>query len=253
MKLSIIGAGNVAHQLGSLLSQVGIIIIDVYSRSEERSSELASKFKCKVADSLDKLEGDHILVCISDDAITEVLPLLPLEKSVIYTSGSTHLNSCGRSENTGVLYPLQTLKKEQDPNSPNLPLLIEAQNIELLQRISDLAKRISSNVHEVSSDDRLFYHLSAVWMNNFTTHMVHLSEELLNQRNLDFHLLQPLLLETLQKLATNKPSNIQTGPARRGDNRILQLHASLLTEKQRALYLLLSESIKDTYRTHDKL
>jgi len=252
-KLSIVGTGNVAFQLGSLLKNAGIDFSEVYGRSTETALNLAKRLKCNVVDSLSKLTSDLVLVCISDDALSEVLPMITEDKKVIYTSGSMHLNTCGRNSNTGVLYPLQTLKKEQALSTSNLPLLIEAQDEALLKEINLLANCLSNNVHVVSSDDRLYYHLSAVWMNNFTTHLVHLSEDILKKRDLDAELLKPLLFETVEKLTQGNIRSVQTGPARRGDKRILELHSSLLSGKYRSLYELLSDSIAETYRKDDQL
>jgi len=253
IKLSIVGTGNVAYQLGELLEKAGIEFSEVYGRSTESALDLAKRLKCNVVDSLSKLTSDLVLVCISDDALLEVLPLIAEDKKVIYTSGSMHLNTCGRTTNTGVLYPLQTLKKEQAISTANLPLLIEAQDNDLLKEIEKLANCLSNNVHVVSSDDRLYYHLSAVWMNNFTTHLVHLSQDILQKRNLDAALLKPLLMETAEKLKQENIRFSQTGPARRGDKHILEFHRSLLSGKQREIYTLISESIQETYRNDDQL
>jgi predicted short-subunit dehydrogenase-like oxidoreductase (DUF2520 family) len=253
MKLSIIGTGNVAHQLGSLLANAGIRFSDVYGRSTEKALDLAFKLKCNVVDSVSKLTGDLIIVCVTDNAIPEILALLPSDKKAVYTSGSLHLKNCGRTYRTGVLYPLQTLKKEQTIGTSDLPILIEAQDQELLKEIEDVARIISNNVHLVNSDDRLYYHLSAVWMNNFTTHLVYLSQKILKNKQLNSDLLRPLLLETVEKLKRYDPRTIQTGPARRGDERILALHRDILNERQRDIYELISESIQDTYLNDDQL
>ena len=83
--------------------------------------------------------------------------------------------------------------------------------------------------------------------------MVYLSKFILEERQLNFDLLRPLLLETAEKLRNVDPKVAQTGPARRGDERILNLHFDLLNEKQREIYRLISQSIQDTYRNDDQL
>jgi predicted short-subunit dehydrogenase-like oxidoreductase (DUF2520 family) len=253
MKLSIIGTGNVAHQLGGLLKRAGIGIADLHGRSSDKTKELAIKLNCAVTESIAELTGDLIVVCVTDDVIPEILSSIPTNKKAVYTSGSVQLNACGRKENTGVLYPLQTLKKGEDLHNSDLPLLIEAQSDLFLAEIEKLALMISKNVHQVTSENRLLYHLSAIWMNNFTNHLIYISQKLLEDRNLNSELLRPLLLETFDRLKLINPRDSQTGPARRGDIHILKLHESLLNKEQRLLYKLLSESIQDTYRTDEKL
>ena len=247
MTLSIVGTGNVAYQLGQLLRTKGYTINDVYGRSLKEALALASFLQSTNVDSLDLLTGDLIIVCVSDDAIPGVLKLFNKDKKVIYTSGPVHLNACGRTKHTGVLYPLQTLQKNQNLYTGEIPFLIEAQNTDLLLEIQDLARTISSHVHLVSSDERLRYHLSAIWLNNFTNHMVYLSKKILDERGLDFALLQPLIHETAEKMKYSDPREAQTGPARRNDKGILKLHESLLTGIQLELYQLISESISRTY------
>jgi predicted short-subunit dehydrogenase-like oxidoreductase (DUF2520 family) len=253
MTISIVGTGNVAYQLGHLFSKKGFSIIDIYGRSPEKARRMASQFKSKFVNSPDRLTGDLIVVCISDSAIPEILKSFNQDKKVVYTSGPVHLNSCGRTQNTGVLYPLQTLQKKRNLHTDIIPFLIEAQNIELLIEIQRLAESISNHVYRISSDERLTYHLSAIWLNNFTNHMVYLSKKILVESGLDFNLLQPLLLETTEKIRQSDPKDAQTGPALRHDSRTLELHESLLTGIPLELYKLISMSISKTYPIDDQL
>lgn len=50
------------------------------------------------------------------------------------------------------------------------------------------------------------------------------------------------------------PENAQTGPARRGDTNILNLHKSMLKDNRdiQTLYVLLSQSIQQTYSKKEK-
>jgi predicted short-subunit dehydrogenase-like oxidoreductase (DUF2520 family) len=253
MKLSIVGTGNVAHHLGSLFKKAGVQFAEVYGRSSDKALDLSKKLNCHPSDSISKLTGDLILICVADDVIPKIVSSISTDKYVVYTSGSMQLNECGRTENTGVLYPLQTLKKGSELTTSDLPLLIEAQSAVLLAEINKLAQMISNNVHQVSSENRLYYHLSAVWMNNFTNHLVYIAQDLLHERNLDVELLKSLLRETAEKLKQGDPFYAQTGPARRGDKRIIEVHQSLLSGNQQTLYALLSECIQQTYHKDDQL
>ena len=71
MKISIIGAGNVATHLGLALKKSGHEIVEVYSRSEPSAKALARKLKCRfVTDtkSITRTAGLYV-VSVSDHAV----------------------------------------------------------------------------------------------------------------------------------------------------------------------------------------
>ena len=87
--------------------------------------------------------------------------------------------------------------------------------------------------------------MAAVFANNFTNHMCHLSNEFCDQKDVPFKLLLPLIKETAGKLEDLSPYDAQTGPARRNDKGTLKKHLSQL--KSEKIYSVLSKSIQPTY------
>jgi predicted short-subunit dehydrogenase-like oxidoreductase (DUF2520 family) len=245
--ISIIGTGNVAFQLGIAFRKSGVEICNIWGRDAVKANELSKAFGCASAASIQSLSGDIVIICVSDDAIKEVISQINTSKFVAYTSGSFELSDCGRTENTGVFYPLQTFTKEQEVKFDDIPLLIESQSSDLEELLLKLAKRISSTVLSVNSQQRKLYHLSAVWINNFTNHMVFQAKSLAEENNIDWKVLQPLLEKTALKLTNTDPYNSQTGPARRGDNSIISSHEALLSGIRKEMYTLISKSIDQTY------
>ena len=63
----------------------------------------------------------------------------------------------------------------------------------------------------------------------------------------DIHALDPLLRETIDKIATLSPAEAQTGPARRGDTHVMERHIAMLDEADARLYELISRQIYNTY------
>ena len=51
----------------------------------------------------------------------------------------------------------------------------------------------------MNSDKRFICHITAVFINNFTNHLIYTSEELLDKFNIDKDLIHPLFEETIQK------------------------------------------------------
>ncbi|MCY1559553.1 hypothetical protein D9M68_966030 [compost metagenome] len=98
----------------------------------------------------------------------------------------------------------------------------------------------------MNSERRKILHLAAVFACNFTNHLYTLSAQLLEENELDFDLLRPLILETAEKVQLHNPMEVQTGPAIRGDEKTLTKHNELLVNKPQLLklYQILSDSIK---------
>ena len=68
----------------------------------------------------------------------------------------------------------------------------------------------------------------------------------LEQKELPFDLLHPLMEETTKKAIAIGPESAQTGPAKRGDLATINRHLALLEEGQlKEIYNLLSDSIKE--------
>ena len=73
------------------------------------------------------------------------------------------------------------------------------------------------------------------------------AKDYLDSQNLDFKNLLPIIEETAVRLKQNNPRNVQTGPAKRGDDKIISKHISQLTEDSKTVYTVLSSSIKKTH------
>lgn len=103
-------------------------------------------------------------------------------------------------------------------------------------------------VVEISSEDRRKLHLAAVFINNFTNHLYHISEEIVTENNLDFDLLKPLIMETAIKVNILSPSEAQTGPAKRNDKKKIEKHLDLLNNDQyREIYKIITKSIQQAH------
>ena len=246
--ISIIGTGNVAFHLGSAFLERGIHIKSVFGRNPAKASELANHLEAELCSTLENIAGDLIVICVSDDAIKSVIEQLPSNLKIAYTSGSVELQQFSHHTNIGVLYPLQTFSKGRIVEIFEVPFLIEANSVDFAQELFDLAWQISRKVSFASSSERKAYHLAAVWMNNFTNHLIYQSKEILDKRDLNWEYLLPLLKETVNKLDSMNPHDAQTGPARRNDQSIIHQHEEMLSGTQKEIYTLLTKSIIDTYK-----
>ncbi len=248
-KIGFIGSGNVAWHLAHAMDLVGHTIVQVISRTEKNAFDLAKRFGAHHSDKLSSIDltCDVLLICVSDDAIHNVIAQLPQNKCIIaHTCGSRPIEDVATvSPNHGVFYPLQTFSKGTKVDMLKVPLLLEASNNKTYQVLDEIADSISNNVRRANSKERLQYHLAAVFANNFANHMFEKAHQFLSENQLDFDVLRPIILETARKVQQLSPSEAQTGPAKRGDTETLAKHRDLLTENKNTLqlYNLLSESL----------
>ena len=248
-RITLIGAGNLATCVGKAFRNAGLDIGQVYSRTRESASVLASKLGCNYTNKAHEIDlsADLVLIAIKDDAIPNLLKKLDCRHvKLAHTAGSVPLELLKKySDHCGVFYPLQTFSKSRDLNFSDIPVCLEANSSGMLDELRAMAVRISGDVREISSDERKVLHLAAVFACNFVNHFYYLGDKLLSAYNLPFDLLIPLIRETSFKITELSPYQAQTGPAMRSDESILNKHLKML-EKQPELmkiYSFVSESI----------
>ena len=230
INITIVGTGNVAFHLSEIfLEREGINLMEVCGRK----NNLPSYFNDKInySNNLSKLEkSDFYLICIDDDQIENISKNIKIDKHsiILHCSGSTSINVLSNNFSYGVLYPLQTFSINKSVNFNDIPIIIEGNSIESLNKIKTLGLMISGNVLKASSKQRLAIHVSAVFTNNFTNYMRIVADEILKSNEIDTDILNPLTLETSNKLKYLSSKDAQTGPALRNDLKTIKKHLNLL-------------------------
>lgn len=254
MKIVCLGSGNVATHMALAFKKAGAELLQIWSKTLSHAEMLARQTGAKATDHLEDIDrnADLYIIAVKDDAITEVIQALKgINGLIVHTSGATSIEVFNPAETAhfGVLYPLQTFSKSKPVDFSRIPLCIEAGTAETGILLREIAKNISPLAYEVSSADRKLLHLAAVFACNFTNHLYHLGQEILQQHPLSFDLLRPLILETAEKVQTALPYDVQTGPAVRHDEQTMKKHLELLQNKPELadIYKTLSKSIKKTY------
>jgi predicted short-subunit dehydrogenase-like oxidoreductase (DUF2520 family) len=248
----LIGAGNVATHLGTALKQKGHKIIQVFSRTIKSARKLADRLDTDRITNLTELDysADIYLFCLKDDVLQDVLKHTSFTNQVlVHTSGSLALDIFkGFGKHFGVVYPVQTFSSNREIDLINVPFCIEANTSYSESILVKLASGLSRKVKIVDSEKRKIVHLAAVFACNFTNHMYLLAKRLMHENGLDFDYLKPLIQETAAKIMEMDPETAQTGPAKRGDNQILEDHIQLLKNLpgMQKIYTFVSESIAQT-------
>jgi len=253
MNVVLLGSGNTAMVLAKMIKTAGHSVLQVWSRSYDHAEELATRVAATATDSLNdlNLQADLYIVAVSDKAIPEIASKLNVHKKlVVHTAGSVSKDVFKKtSANYGVLYPLQSLRKEMIILPP-VPFLVDGNTDEVVTLLHDFALSISDHVQVATDETRMQMHLAAVMVSNFTNHLYALTEDYCKDRHLDFSLLHPLIIEVACRLTQGNAVDMQTGPARRGDEETINKHLLLLEidKHLQDLYHEFSESIRKLYR-----
>lgn len=246
IEVVILGAGNVAFHLFRAFSEAeNTRVIQVYNHREENLNYF--KDYTNTTNRISDLKAaDFYLLALKDDVIADVAHnLKDLPGMVLHTSGAVSLNALENLSNFGVFYPLQTFSKNKSVDFAEIPVCIEANSAEILEKIKKLALEITKDVREVNSEQRKALHLAAVFVNNFSNHLYTLGAEICEKNQVDFSILRPLIKETASKIESLAPKDAQTGPAIRNDQKTIEAHLRLLPKKNKDIYSILTQSIQD--------
>lgn len=252
-KVVIIGSGNLAETLARAISESDLQLISIVARNGQRAKEIAQKTATNWSQDFNSIpEADIYLISVSDRAVGEVAERLHLSPHAVvaHTAGAVALETIPeRFEQRAVFYPLQTFTKGRSLNFEEIPLFIETSSEEVRIRVEEFAHHLVKKVYYADSEKRGRIHLAGVFANNFSNCMYHLGEEVMRSIGLDFEVLKPLIRETAAKACDAKsPTDVQTGPAVRGDKPTLERHCGIMgeNEEMKDIYLKISQIIWET-------
>jgi predicted short-subunit dehydrogenase-like oxidoreductase (DUF2520 family) len=246
MNISIIGTGNVAYVLARLCKSKGHTIKQIIGRNEVKGTLLAQEVEAmyiSLKSNPDK-NVDICIVALSDTSFSELAKnkINYGNVLVVHTAGSISMEVLKTvSTNVGVLYPLQSLRKEMA--MPEIPFLIEANNGDSFNMVEAFANTLSEKVQYMPEEKRIRLNAGAVVVSNFTNYLYGLTETFCKKEGVDFDLLKPLIVETATRIQNVSPIEVQTGPAIRKDISTLERHLRSLHPSLKIWYTRFSDAI----------
>ena len=253
MRIVFIGSGNIAHFFATRLKDKGHELVQVYSRNQDHAQALATLCGISlVTTAIEDIvaDADVYILAIKDDALSAIATQLHFPgKVVLHCAGAVPLDvMTGISEHLAVIWSLYSIKKQHLPAGDQVPLIVEANTAQARSLALALAGDISVTVLETNLLQRQMLHLNAVFVNNFTNHLLTIAQKIGEEHQLPFAILQPIIRQTLEQAGRVMPSESQTGPAVRHDEETIQKHLSLLTDHPhwQKIYADISASIQQT-------
>jgi len=253
-KVILVGFGNVGYHLSLALKELGLQVTvmvrpQAFDSLAEQSSNHSPNIKLVCDPSNLPEDAEFVFLTVKDDQIqTAASGLSTVIKNnacFLHSSGIKPWNQLeGICQNYGIFYPLNSFSKELAFNWEGVPVFIKTSNNESESKLFEIAGKLESRAVADDLKIREYLHLAAVFLNNFTNHMLVKADEILTEENIPFDFLHPLLKTTVEKALESAPRNVQTGPAIRGDFQTIARHLKMLSEfSDRKLYQLISESI----------
>ena len=227
VSVAIVGQGNVGFHLYQALGKSDNLHVTQFNSRQRHPIE----------------EFDLAIIAVSDDAIAEISKHIK-STLVVHTSGTAAIDVLKNIKQKGVFYPLQSFSKEKEVDFTQVPFCLEANHKEHLELLENLSQFLGSKTYRISSEQRKYLHVAAVFANNFTNHMYKTAHDICTQYDVPFDILLPLIDETSQKIKSLAPAEAQTGPAKRNDQETIKNHVNLLYDSQRELYKTLTDSIQ---------
>lgn len=258
-RIALVGSGRMAHNLSEGFVQNGHVISHLIARPSEKATALSQHLNAQWVsfDNL-QLEGlaqvDLIVLAVSDDVIEATASCFAQDVQqripIVHTAASISMESLRVFQRFGVFYPFQTMTIGRTIAWNEVPILIEANDKELELKLMELAKTISTKTQSMTYAQRKALHLSGVYVNNFTNHLITLAQDYLEEHSIDSSLTHALVQETMLKVLEIGPQKAQTGPAIRGDEKTIAAHLAELQDKEKLakIYKELSESIRGHYQ-----
>lgn len=233
MKIVIIGQGN-----------VGTNLLAAFRRREIEPAFISSRTLEGLPDN-----ADIYIYAVRDTALEEVIDKVHVHARAVHvhTSGTMPLSVFGADKpHSGILYPFQSFSKTAIlEDFSEVPVFIEAKNIDETAAIYSLALNLTNRVYEASQHDRERLHVAGVFANNFSNAMYCIAKDLLKGTSIPFAALLPLIDETARKVHNVSPREAQTGPAKRHDEAVMAHQESLISNPDiKELYHLISQQIQ---------
>lgn len=250
MRVVLIGAGRLATNLANALKDSGHHITAVFSHTLLNAQLLSASVGGEATDNISSLplSADVFIIAVKDAVLASVIEELKKgreDQLLLHTAGSMPLSLFGSHQHAGVFYPMQSFSKERRVDFSEIPIFLEANDAATLETLKILANSVSRKVYELSTEERKYLHLAAVFACNFANHCYALAADVLEAHGLPFDVMLPLIDETARKVHDLHPRDAQTGPAVRYDENVLRSQRELLADNTdvQQLYDLLSKSI----------
>ncbi len=257
MTIGIIGAGKVGTAIGYTMKRNGMPVVAVSDRFQAALDRARSYLGDDVLYTADNMEvvsrADIIAVTTQDGLVSEVVRELDRRASTFkgklffHTSGAhgaallKPLDAKGAL--LGTLHPLQTFPDIDSAIRvlPDTFIFVEG-GAESLSLLRQLGERLGRSVYEIDGNQKVLYHLSAVFVCNLFCSLMYAGAEIMGKIGVNLDPFFPIIKATLENIEKKGPLLSLTGPVVRGDEGTIRSHLEAMADMEghRDIYRALS-------------
>lgn len=255
IKIGFIGPGKVGVNLGRYFTHKGLDLSGFYGKDIKSASEAANITKSKFYDNIQEIikESDILFITTSDDIISIIdskLSKFDLKsKSICHTSGSLKSNVLCNAKHSGALiYSIHPIFAFSNKNMnlegfEKIYFSIEGDILED-SIVLKLFKVLGNNFFIRDKETSSTYHLANVFISNLILSLLEVGINYFKTLGLSeeeaLKAVKPLINGNIESIYSKGFINSLTGPVLRGDVKTIEKHLSVLKEKDKKLYSLLS-------------
>jgi len=245
MKIGFIGAGKVGIAIAHTLKNKGFEVVAVSDKTGEKAFNTARQYLGDstkyTSNNMEVIRvSDIIVITTQDYAIKEVAKEVH-EKSerlngklFFHTSGA-HPSSILKplDEKGAILGSLHPLQSFPDIDSairvlPSTYVFIEGDG-EALKTLEALGKSIGQAAIPIEGNNKVYYHLCAVFVCNLLCALLYSSEKIMKKIDITLEPFFPIINATLHNIQSNGPLMSLTGPIVRGDKGTVEDHINAMS------------------------
>ena len=249
-RIAFIGTGRKAWSLAQAFREAGYELVFAVSRTEKHLRHFTAHFKIenmpKTPEELKLLlqEPLTVILAVPDSEISPValelaLLDLPVEDSLfIHLSGAKNSTELAPLRDngafTGTLHIPQTFPTTDPVSIQGLPVAVEASSPEAEKMLPQLAHDLNLHPICIAPENKIYYHLAAVFASNFfpaiVADSIKLFEKAGGSREDYFKIFAPIITTTFTNIIKHGPENSVSGVVSRKDSETIGQHLASLTE-----------------------
>ena len=241
MRISVVGAGKIAHSLVPALQAAGYIVNAVFSKTERSAVELAEKFNIGIfSNDLSALPNNSSLIflAVPDSQIKTAARLLSRSNSNLNNKIIAHLSGSLTTDELNILrekgaltasfHIMQTFPERKSVDINDCYCAIETDDKKADKVLFTVAADLKLKPFKISSTDKILYHLLGVVSSNFQISNFIAAEKI--SRNIKSNippvvdLVFPTAFTTLLNIKSKGVNQSLSGPIERGEIEIIKEH-----------------------------
>ena len=258
MNVGFIGAGKVGCSFGKYFQEHKIQVTGFYSKSEDSSLAASNFTSSKQYLNLRELvdENDTIFITTPDGQIQEVWQEIKnyqiKNKLICHCSGAISSDIFSNIQDYGAygysVHPMFSISDKYNSYKKLKKSFITIEGDEKYAMfLSDFFKKLGNSTVIVSKENKFLYHAASVVSSNLVLGLINTSVTYLIQcgftEKMAIEALYPLIEFNIRNIKEKGIIESLTGPVERCDISTIKGHCEVLSDEDRALYMLLSKNV----------